>query len=567
MKILIIGGYGSFGGRLARLLTDDARITLLIAGRSLHNAYRFCESLGGNAGRAALFFDRDGDIAHQLRDIMPDLVVDATGPFQVYGADPYRIVKACLAIGIDYMDFADSADFIEGFAQFDREAQAQGRLALTGVSTFPVLSTAVVRHLAAGLSQVTGIVAGVAPSPFAGMGASVVKAIASYAGKPVKSWRQGRAAVAYPLTESMRYTIAPPGRLPLRNLRFSLVEVPDQRLLPQSWPGLQTIWIGAATVPEIFHRILNGLAWLVRWHVMPTLLPLAPALHRIGAGWRWGEHRGGMFVALDGLDAHGKPLRLSWHLLAEGNDGPSIPSMAIAALVRRCLAERRPAAGARAPLAELDLADFEAQFARLDIVAGQRIDQPIAAGLPLYRRLLGDAWEGLPEQLRAMHDNVGTLRATGNAQIERGSGLLARVVAWIFGFPAAGRDVPIEVLFEVSDGIERWQRTFGPSRFFSLQSAGAGRSDKLVEERFGLFRFGLALVLDGEKLRLVTRRWSFCGIPLPPAWVPRGDAYESVEDGRFCFHVEIAHRITGLIVRYRGWLVPEHAGQAGQISR
>ena len=67
---------------------------------------------------------------------------------------------------------------------------------------------------------------------------------------------------------------------------------------------------------------------------------------------------------------------------------------------------------------------------------------------------------------------------------------------------------------------------------------------------------GLALVVEEGRLRLVVRRWSFAGLPLPAAWAPRGEAYEFAADGRFNFHVEIAHPFTGLIVRYRGWLVP-----------
>jgi Domain of unknown function (DUF4166) len=47
------------------------------------------------------------------------------------------------------------------------------------------------------------------------------------------------------------------------------------------------------------------------------------------------------------------------------------------------------------------------------------------------------------------------------------------------------------------------------------------------------------------------------GIPLPPAMAPRSNAYEFARDGRFHFHVEIGHPVTGLIVRYRGWLVPQ----------
>ena len=555
MKILIIGGYGSFGGRLARLLADEARITLLIAGRSLHKAYRFCESLSGDAGRAALFFDRAGDVEQQLSEIMPDLVVDATGPFQLYGGEPYRMLEACLAIGCDYMDFADSAEFVDGFAQFSQRAQERGVFALSGVSSFPVLSGAVVRRLAADMAQVTAISAGIAPSPFAAVGVNVVKALASYAGKRVEGLRDGQTESVYPLTESIRYTIAPPGRLPLRNLRFSLVNVPDQTMLPRAWPGLQSLWIGAATVPEIFHRMLNGLAWLVRWRLLPTLVPLAPLMHLIAAGWRWGEHRGGMFVAVAGVDKSGQAIQLSWHLLAEDNDGPAIPAMAIAAIVRRCLQGRRPEAGARAAIAELELDDFEAQFQALRIHTGLRVDHAAPAHMPLYQRILGDAWDALPAPVRAMHDNLGTLRVNGRASIERGNGLLARLVARVIGFPDAGQDVPVDVLFEAHNGTERWQRTFGNERFFSIQTAGAGRSDKLVEERFGPFSFGLAPVLEEEKLRLVVRRWRFCGVPLPAAWAPRGDTYEHVEEGRFCFHVEIAHRFTGLIVRYRGWLV------------
>jgi hypothetical protein len=38
--------------------------------------------------------------------------------------------------------------------------------------------------------------------------------------------------------------------------------------------------------------------------------------------------------------------------------------------------------------------------------------------------------------------------------------------------------------------------------------------------------------------------------------LPVGDSYEFVEQGRFRFHVEIGHKLTGLIVRYRGWLTP-----------
>jgi hypothetical protein len=49
LKVLILGGYGTFGGRLARLLADEERLILLIAGRSLARAESFCARLVGRS--------------------------------------------------------------------------------------------------------------------------------------------------------------------------------------------------------------------------------------------------------------------------------------------------------------------------------------------------------------------------------------------------------------------------------------------------------------------------------------------------------------------------------------
>src|SRR5262249_23553029 len=146
----------------------------------------------------------------------------------------------------------------------------------------------------------------------------------------------------------------------------------------------------------------------------------------------------------------------SWHLIAEGNDGPFIPSMAAEAVIRHCLNGRRPAAGARPAVTELELSDYNASFARRQIFSGLR--EPIPSSMPLYRRLLGEAWHTLPEPIRRMHDISDILAVQGLAQVDRGTGLLARLIAATFRFPRSGRDVPITVTFRVVAGREVWQR-------------------------------------------------------------------------------------------------------------
>src|SRR5690349_11057668 len=125
MKILILGGYGTFGGRLAHLLAEEENLTLLLAGRSIEKAKKFSNGLPAGATKVPVFFDRNADVESSIRELQPDLVVDAMGPFQVYGSDPYRVVRACLAIGVDYMDLADGSDFVKGISQFDQEAEAK----------------------------------------------------------------------------------------------------------------------------------------------------------------------------------------------------------------------------------------------------------------------------------------------------------------------------------------------------------------------------------------------------------------------------------------------------------
>jgi hypothetical protein len=560
MKIIVLGGYGIFGGRLCHLLATDPRLVIFVAGRSYNGAEAFCRSLPPGAAREPLAFDRDKDINQKIQQVQPDLIIDASGPFQAYGSNPYRLVEACLANGVNYMDFADGSDFVKGICRFDEQAKSKNLFVLSGVSSFPVLTAAVVRRLSSDLDKIKSIRGGIAPSPYAGVGMNVVRAISAYAGKPVRLVRNGQPTFVPALTEGMRYTISPPGRLPLNSTYFSLVDVPDLQVLPELWPELENIWMGAGPVPEVLHRMLNSLAWLVRLRILPSLSPFAPLFFRVINILRWGEHRGGMFVEIEGFKRDGAKITRSWHLLAEGNDGPFIPCMALQAVIMRTLDGNRPVAGARPASKDLELDDYERLFERRTIFTGQRESVTDNSARSIFKTLLGTAWSALPSAIQDMHDSEGNLRMAGVAMVERGKGWLARFIAILFQFPADGDDVVIDVLIKKSAGSETWIRTFAGRSFSSVISLGRGRSDNLLSERFGLFSFDLALVVDNGILRFVVRRWKLWRIPLPSAWAPCGDSYECSRNGRFCFDIEIRHSLAGLIVKYSGSLAPAIKG-------
>jgi len=131
--------------------------------------------------------------------------------------------------------------------------------------------------------------------------------------------------------------------------------------------------------------------------------------------------------------------------------------------------------------------------------------------------------------------------------------------------PRAGRDVPVKVSFRLQDGREIWRREFDGRVMQSTQEEGRGASSGGVRAVRAVLLWVRA-VLDNGRLNIVVRRWTVFGIPIPLAWAPGGDAHERVEDGRFNFHVEIGLPLIGMIVRYRGWLIPCAADRSGNFA-
>ena len=556
MRILIVGAYGAFGGRLVELLEDEPRLTLLVGGRSVEHARLYCATRArALAGLVPTAFDRQHGTLAQLRALRADLVIDASGPFQAYGRTPYRLIEQCIECRIPYLDLADGSEFVTGVSRYDKAAREMGIFVLSGVSSVPVLSAAVVRRLSVDMVAVHSIRGGIAPSPFASVGSSVIRAIASYAGQPIALWRNGAPATGRALTESLHFTIAAPGHVPLRRRRFSLVDVPDLRLFPTLWPTLEQVWMGAAPVPAVLHRSLTGFAWLVRLHLLPGLLWLHKAMSWVMGHARWGEHRGGMFVEVAGQGADGGKIVREWHLLAEGDDGPKIPCMALESVVRNLLLGRIPKPGARAGIEDVSLTDYEILFARRSIHTGIRETIP-ARELPLFQRILGTSWPQLPSQIRQLHCPGQGAIFSGRCTVHRGRNPLAQLIARTCGFPASGSDRSMRITINPEADGERWIRSCDGRTFVSTQMPGRGSSEWLTRERFGPVTVHMALVVEGASLSYVIRRWTLFGVPLPLAWGPRTIAVESVQDNAFRFDVQISHPLTGLIVRYAGTLEP-----------
>ena len=104
-------------------LAADEAVQMLVAGRTPARAKTFAAGLKGAHAPEAHALDINGDVAAGLARIRPDIVVDATGPFQ--GRD-HRVAAACIEAGCHYLDIADGRDFVAGIGALDAAARAQG---------------------------------------------------------------------------------------------------------------------------------------------------------------------------------------------------------------------------------------------------------------------------------------------------------------------------------------------------------------------------------------------------------------------------------------------------------
>lgn len=357
MRTLVLGGYGNFGARICRALSGDPSIQLLIGGRDLSRAQALATAVGADAQGIAIDLGKPG-LANSLHDLGVELVIHSAGPFQ---QQDYGVALAAAKAGAHYIDLADGRRFVCGFAgEMDGSFRAAGRTAISGASTVPALSSAVVDHLCDGWQQIDAIDICIAPAQTAPRGLATLAAVLEYCGEPIQVWMQGRWQPMLGWANPERVSFA---RMHPR--KGALCDVPDLELFPQRYNVTRRVMFRAALEVGMAQRGLAMLAALRSsgWMARPTRLAgllnsAARALDVLGTS------TGGMVVRVDGIDASNRHATRAWHVTAANDHGPEIPCMASIQLARMLARGEQMPTGAFACMNRLRLADFEPEFAR-----------------------------------------------------------------------------------------------------------------------------------------------------------------------------------------------------------
>ncbi|MGH1354492.1 MAG: DUF4166 domain-containing protein [Thalassovita sp.] len=525
MKVFLLGGTGVFGSRLARLLVRDGH-HVTIAGRNLKLAQTLADELKCHAHQ----MDRNGDLRALAGH---DVLVDAAGPFHVYGADPYRLAKAALDAGMHYLDLSDNAAFCAGIAELDETARARGLCAISGLSSVPALSSAAVRALA-GTEVPRLIDSAILPGNRSPRGLSVMASILTQAGRPMRVWRGGAWTETTGWSDPMDYQL-----LDGTVRQGWQIEVPDLTLFPAHFKA-DSVRFRAGLELWVMRYGLWAFAQLCRIVPIPITGPLLRSF-KFAANLLapFGSGRGGMsvMVTVDGE-------RRFWRLLAEDGDGPFIPAVAARALLRR---SQLPV-GAAPALETITLAEAEAAMSDLRV----RTERRAEAYTALFPRVLGTEFSTLPVAIQKTHRTLDISRWQGQATVHRGKSPWARLLAWVFRFPPAAENVPVEVIKTVTKRGETWRRNFGKTHFRSRLAA----TPHGIIESFGPFTFLLGIKVTDRELHYPVHSGRLGPLPLPGWLLPLSDAREFESEGVFHFDIRLLAPLTRkLIVHYQGSLI------------
>lgn len=273
-RVLIAGGSGFFGRRVAELLRADG-MRPLIAGRSAEVAL-------------------DVEDAASLRAAMRpgDVIVDAAGPFQ---SRTTALAETAIQMGADLVDLSDSLQYTRRIAVLDTRARERDVAVVSSCSAVSTVAAALVRL--SGVDRPVRVSALLAPASRETANPGTVRALLASVGAPIEIWRDGRSEPARGWREARNFE--------LPRQRGYLIESALSLTLPPIWPSLRRVdcWTDTNTFGANAILLVAARWAALRW-LAARAVPLAVLSARIA-----GAERGAFAVEVE--DREGRVSRMA----------------------------------------------------------------------------------------------------------------------------------------------------------------------------------------------------------------------------------------------------------------
>ena len=354
LRVMVIGGYGNFGSIVCRHLAVAPGIELVLSGRDSHKLQRKVDELNAQPGTVCESWCGDAlgaGFAGVLQAMRIQLVIHTGGPFQ---GQSYAVAQHCIDALVNYCDLSDCRTFVNGVGVLDAQARQAGVAILSGCSSVPTLSSAIIDQYRYRFTRIDSIEHGISSS--AKMpGLSTVEGVLAYAGKPIKQLRHGQ---VHEVLGWLDLTLRKMPQLGTRLL--ANVDVPDMDIFAARY-GAHTLSFKAGAGLKLGGVANCLLAQALRLGIVRDHAAWAARLHRLGTRFeRFGDGKSAMYIDVQGLGAQGQPLRLAVQLTALNDKGPQIPSCAAVALAIKIAQGYVPQPGARPCVGEITVDEYMA---------------------------------------------------------------------------------------------------------------------------------------------------------------------------------------------------------------
>ncbi|MBC3269019.1 saccharopine dehydrogenase [Pseudomonas sp. SWRI81] len=351
-RVMVVGGYGNFGSIVCQHLTVMPQVELVLSGRDAGKLQVKIDELQAQSGRACEGWCGDAmgaGFQAALSTLNIQLVVHTGGPFQ---GQSYAVAESCIGAGVNYCDLSDCRTFVNGIGALDASARQAGVAILSGCSSVPTLSSAIIdeqRHRFSCIDSIEHGISSSAKMP----GLSTVEGVLAYAGKPIRQLRHGQVhEVLGWLDLSLR-------KMPQLGTRLlANVDVPDMDIFARRY-GAQTLSFKAGAGLKLGGVANALLAQALRFGLVRDHARWAARLHRLGTRFeRFGDGKSAMYIDVRGIGIDGKPLTMTAQLTALNDKGPEIPSCAAVALAVKMASGYVPQSGARPCVGEISVAEY-----------------------------------------------------------------------------------------------------------------------------------------------------------------------------------------------------------------
>ncbi len=256
-QVLILGGSGRIGSKVAADLIAHTSAEITIAGRNSSAGAEVSRQLGERVRFSAIDLSATSDLKEAIS--RADLVIHCAGPFHYRNAS---VLQSCIDQGVNYIDVSDHPSFTRKALAYRANAESTGVTAVINTGIFPGISNSMVRRDVEQLDHTEKIHLSYVVAGSGGAGITVMRTTFLGLQRPFEAWIGDDWQMVNPYSDREVVEFPHYGKVGVY-----WFDMPEAFTLPDTFP-VKTVITKFATVP----RFYNYLTWSVArwWH--PKLL-------------------------------------------------------------------------------------------------------------------------------------------------------------------------------------------------------------------------------------------------------------------------------------------------------